>query len=68
MGEEDLIDRDIDALESFTSSMFGYTKIISINEARYLCFKSKCKLKESAKPLDCIKNVDLFFFHHVNGC
>ena len=29
-----------------------------INEVRYLHFKSKCKPKEAAKPLDCLKNVD----------
>ena len=50
MGEEDLSDEDIDATESFTCSMFGYSKLMSINEARYLHFKSKCKPKEAAKP------------------
>ena len=50
MGEEDLSDEDIDATESFTCSMFGYSKLTSINEARYLHFKSKCKPKEAAKP------------------
>ena len=53
MGEEDLIDMDIDVLESFTCSMFDYSKLTSINEARYLHFKNKCKPKEAAKPLDC---------------
>ena len=62
MGEEDLIDEDIDVLEFFTCSMFGYSKLTSINEARYLHFKSKCKLKEEAKPLDCLKNVDQYLF------
>ena len=56
---DDLTDEDIDVLESFTCSMFGYSKVVSINEARYLHFKSKCKPKEAAKPLDCLKNVDL---------
>ena len=62
MGEEDLIDEDTDVLESFACSMFGYSKLASINEARYLHFKSKCKPKEAAKPLDCLKNVDLCLF------
>ena len=53
MGEEDLIEEYIDVLESFTCFIFGYNKIISVNEARYLHFKSKCKPKEEAKPLDC---------------
>ena len=34
MGEEDLTDKDIDVLESFTCSMFDYSKLTSINEAR----------------------------------
>ena len=62
MGEEDLSGKDIDAIESFTCSMFGYSKLTSINEARYLHFKSKCKPKEAAKPLDCLKNVDPCLF------
>ena len=62
IGEEDLSDEDIDATESFTCSMFGYSKLTSINEARYLHFKSKCKPKEAAKPLDCLKNVDPCLF------
>ena len=62
MGEEDLSDEDIDAIESFTCSMFGYSKLTSINEARYLHFKSKCKPKEAGKPLDCLKNVDPCLF------
>ena len=61
MGEEDLSDKDIDAIESFTCSIFGYSKIKSINEARYLHFKSMCKPKAAAKPLDCLKNVDPCF-------
>ena len=55
MGEEDLSDEDIDAIESFTCSIFGYSKLTSINEARYLHFKSKCKPKEAAKLLDYLK-------------
>ena len=62
MGEEDLSDEDIDEIESFTCSMFGYSKLTSINEARYLHSKSKCKPKEAAKPFDCFKNVDLCLF------
>ena len=62
MGEEDLSDKDIDAIESFTCSMFGYSKLTSINETRYLHFKSNCKPKEAAKPLDCLKNVDPCLF------
>ena len=62
MVEEDLIAEDIDALESFTCSMLGYRKLISINEARYLHFKSKCKPKEVEKPLDCLKNVSPCLF------
>ena len=34
MGEEDLIGEDIGVIESFTCSVFGYSKVISINEAR----------------------------------
>ena len=62
MGEDDFIDKDIDVLQSFTSSMLGYSKVISLNETRYLRFKSKCKPKEAAKSLDCFKNVDLCLF------
>ena len=48
---------------SFTCSMFGYIKLSSINEARYVHFKSKYKPKEAAKPpLCCLKNVDLCLF------
>ena len=54
MGGEDLNDEDMDAIESFTCSMFGYSKLTPINEARYLHFKSNCKPKEAAKPLDCL--------------
>ena len=42
--------------------MFGYSKLTSINEARYLYFKSKLKPKEAAKPLDCLKNIDPCLF------
>ena len=42
--------------------MFGSSKLKSINEARYLYLKSKHKPKEAAKPLDCLKNVDLCLF------
>ena len=62
MGEEDLSNEDIDEIEYFTCSMFGYSKLTSINEARYLHFKSKCKPKEAAKPLDCLKNFDPCLF------
>ena len=62
MGEEDLSDEDIDAIESFTCSMFGYNKLTSINEARYVHFKSKCKPNEVAKPLCGLKNVDPCLF------
>ena len=31
---EDLIDEDIDILKSFTCSMFGYSKLTSINEVK----------------------------------
>ena len=62
MGEEDLIDEEIDVLQSSTHSIFGYCKVISINEARCLYFKSKCKPKEAAELLDCLKNVDLCLF------
>ena len=61
MGEEDLNDEDIDAIESFTCSMFGYSKLTSINEARYLHFKSKCEPKEATKS-NCLKNVDSCLF------
>ena len=62
MGEEDLCDEDIDPVESFTCSMFGYSKLTSIKEGRYLHIKSKCKPKEAAEPLDCLKNVDPCLF------
>ena len=62
MGEEDLSEDDMDVLESFTCSIYGYSKLTSINEARYLHFKRKCKPKEAAKPLDCLKNVDPSLF------
>ena len=58
MGKEDLIDEDIDVLESYTCSMFSYSNLTSVNETRYLHFKSKCKPKEAVKPLYCLKNVD----------
>ena len=67
MREEDLIDEDIYALDSFTCSMFVYSKVIFINETSYLHFKSKCKLR-AAKPLDFLKNIDLRLFPHVNRC
>ena len=67
MREQDLIDEDIDALDSFTCSMFVYSKVIFINEASYLHFKSKCKVK-AAKPLDFLKNIDLCLFPLVNWC
>ena len=38
MGAEDLIDNNTDVLESFICSMFGYSKLTSINEAWYLQF------------------------------
>ena len=62
IGEEVLIIKDIDALESFTCSIFGYNNLASINDARYLHFKSNCKPKEAATLLDCLKNVDLCLF------
>ena len=57
-GEEELTDDDIKIVESYVCSMFGYHKLNSINEARLIHFKSKCKPKETAKPLDSLKNVD----------
>ena len=57
-----MIDEDIDVLEYFTCSMFSCSKLTSINEARCLHFRSKCKPKEAAKPLDCLKNVDPYLF------
>jgi hypothetical protein len=62
MGEEDLTDTDFDVLEQFVCALFGYKKLKSINEARYLHFKNKCKPKESSKPLDFLKNVDPSLF------
>ena len=62
MGEEYLIDEDNHVLESLEYSTFGYSKLASINEARYLHFKSKGKPKEASKSLDCIKIVDLCLF------
>ena len=53
--KQDLIDEDVDVTESFTCSMFGNSKVICISEARYLHFKSKCKLKEAKKLLDFLK-------------
>ena len=40
----------------------GYRELTSRNKARYLHFKSKCKPKEAAKPLDCLKNADPCLF------
>ena len=57
-----MIYKNIDVLESFTYSISDYSKLTSVNEARYLDFKSKCKPKEAAKPLDCLKTVDLCLF------
>ena len=68
MEEEELIDEDIDELQSFTCCMIGCSKLITINEAKHLHFKSKYKPKEAANPLDCLKNVDPFFSHDVNTC
>ena len=62
IGEEDLIDEDIDGLESFTCSMIDYSKLTSINEARYLHFMSTWKPKEAPKPLDCLNNLESCLF------
>ena len=62
MGDEQLTDEDIDILEAFTCSLFGYKKLKSIDEARYLHFKNKSKPKESRKPLDFLKHVDPSLF------
>ena len=61
-GEENLTEDDMKVLESYACSMFGYHKLESINEARFIYFKSKCKPKETAKPLDALKNVDPSLF------
>ena len=53
--KQDLIDDYIDVIEPFTCSMFGYSKVICVSEARYLHFQSNCKLKEAAKLLDFLK-------------
>ena len=42
--------------------LYIWLQVISINEARYLHFKSKCNPKKAAKLLDCFKNVDLCLF------
>ena len=68
MGEEDLSDEDINAIESFTCSMFGYSKVTSINEARYLHFKSQSKQKEAANPLVCLKMLIHAGLLYVNRC
>ena len=62
LGEEKLTDNDVVLLEEFTCAMFGYTKLSSINEARYSYFKSKCTPKASSKPLDSLKSVDPSLF------
>ena len=62
LGQEELTVEDADVLESFTCTMFGYDKLSSINEARYHYFKSKCKPKEVAKPLEFLKHVDPSMF------
>ena len=62
MGEEPLTEEDSDVLEAFTCALFGYKKLKSINEARYVHFKSKCKPKNASKPLDFLKNVDPSLF------
>ena len=58
MGEVNLTDDDLQLLESFVCVLYGYGKMTSIDEARFLHFKNKCKPKEESKPLDSIKNVD----------
>ena len=62
LGEEELSDSDVSQVEQFTCSLFGYPKVQSINEARYLFFQMKCKPKSTEKPLDCIKSVDPSMF------
>ena len=62
LGDEVLSDDDVSIIEHYSCCLFGYPKIHSINEARYLYFQMKCKPKESEKPLDCIKSVDPSMF------
>ena len=68
MGEEDLIDKDIDVSESFACAMLVYSKLTSITEARYIHFKSKHIYisKEAAKPLVCLKMLTCICFYNVN--
>ena len=46
MGEEDLSDEDIDAIESFTCSMFGYSKLTSINEEDIYILRASANQKK----------------------
>ena len=46
MGQEDLVEEDNDVLESFTCSIFGYSKLASINEARDLQIKISANQKK----------------------
>ena len=46
MGEKYLIDEDIHVLESFECSTFGYSKLASINEARYLHLRVRANQKK----------------------
>ena len=61
-GEEDITKDDISTIEEFTCHLFGFPKVKSINEARFIHFQNKCKPKSSEKPLDCIKSVDPSMF------
>ena len=62
LGDRELTDDDMSAIEEYTCSLFGYPKIENINEARYLYFQAKCKPKSTEKPPDCIKSVDPSMF------
>ena len=46
MEEEDLTDEDIDEIESFTCSMFGYSKLTSINEEDIYILRASANQKK----------------------
>ena len=46
MGEEDLSDEDVDAIEPFTCSMFGYSKLTSIIRRDIYLFRASANQKK----------------------
>ena len=61
-GEENLTEDIVNCVEAFVCTMFNYSKLKNVNEARYAYFEEKCKPKVSSRPMDCIKAVDPSMF------